>query len=163
MKNKKNIILICIIGVLIVLGIIVAIIISKKNHKTVETFNNNITTNENIENTNVENTNTENALNENKNNIVEKNVTTSNNTKKDENNSEEANIDEIERQKTNEEKAIEIAKNDWGEDSSVDFVNENKRNDGKYQVAVRKKDTRNAVGYYYIDVTNKSFEKEIEY
>ena len=54
--------------------------------------------------------------------------------------------------KDDKEKAIEIAKEDWGEDDSVSFKFDRIDSKGNYIVVVRDKATTNALKWYTIDV-----------
>lgn len=65
----------------------------------------------------------------------------------------------IQQEDDNKEKAINIAKKDWGEDNSVYFSFEGVNN-GKYTVSVRETDTTRAIRYYHINVSDESFETE---
>ena len=56
-------------------------------------------------------------------------------------------------------KAIDLAKKEWGEDSSVYFTNEGKEGE-YYIVAVRDKSTTSVQIYYKIDLVNNTVEIE---
>lgn len=62
--------------------------------------------------------------------------------------------------KTGEEKAIEIAKKDYGDVSNINFVIDGMTIDGKYIVAVRNSTTTEALAYYYVNVADGTFTKE---
>ena len=66
----------------------------------------------------------------------------------------------IEKIESNEEKAIRIAKEDWGEDETVKFdLEENIRDSkGRYIVNVRDVETTHPLRIYYIDVETEIFE-----
>lgn len=55
------------------------------------------------------------------------------------------------------EKAIEIVKKDWGEDSTVNFICEGQNAKGEYIICVREKSTTRAIFWYYVDVDNGTF------
>ena len=155
-KKTKVAILILVIALIIVLAIgTISIINSFKSDDTgAEALNetqingivNNIETN-NIENTEQEN----NVVNEEVNNTENTNNTAQGNSQTSDN----AN-------NSNEEKAIELVKKEWGEDSSVYFDLAGVTSDGKYRVSVNK-DTK-VLAWYIVDietetVTQKSEEK----
>ena len=141
-KKTKVAILILVIALIIVLAIgTISIINSFKSDDTgAEALNetqingivNNIETN-NIENTEQEN----NVVNEEVNNTENTNSQTSDNA----NNS-------------NEEKAIELVKKEWGEDSSVYFDLAGVTSDGKYRVSVNK-DTK-VLAWYIVDIETET-------
>ena len=60
--------------------------------------------------------------------------------------------------KTSEEKAIDIAKKDWGNDSSANFSVEGMDGNGNYIVAVRDSNTV-ALAFYSVNITNETFTK----
>ena len=61
--------------------------------------------------------------------------------------------------KTEEEKAIEIAKKDYGNAENVKFSVEGIQADGRYIVSVRDSSTTEALVYYTIQVSSGEFEK----
>lgn len=61
--------------------------------------------------------------------------------------------------KTAEEKAIEIAKKDWKETGSVEFLVEGMDENGNYIVTVRNAQTTEALAFYSINITNQTFTK----
>ena len=135
----KKIICILIIVIIIVASIFVAKKISKKQ-ETIETKANNI---------NELNTNED----ENENVIKVSNEVLK--TEKEDNKEETSLENEPE---TPEEKAIEIVKENWGEDDSVYFACEKKQDDGKYPVAVRDKNSTKALYWYYVDIESGTFD-----
>ena len=62
----------------------------------------------------------------------------------------------IQKEENNQEKAINIAKKDWGEDNSVYFSFEGIDESGKYMVCVRDQETR-ALRFYKIDINTGTF------
>ena len=64
--------------------------------------------------------------------------------------------------KSDEEKAIEIVKEQWGDDETVDFVAE-KNSDGTYTVAVRNMQTTRAEAFYTVNVQTGSFTQQSVY
>lgn len=145
---KKTIILITIIALIIVLGVLVGKKISQ--NEQFEPVNSNKieqNTNKIMENILENKSNTANVVE----NVVEE---------KPEEKPEE---DKIEEPKTDLEKAIEIVKNNWGEDNSVffdetDTTNEQKAK-GEYTICVREKSTTNAKAWYTVDVQNGTAKK----
>lgn len=160
MKNKDKIILFLVIITIVVISSLLIFMIVSKN-KTTDTLNYNTVENEIINN-----------IVEEKENEIEENVITEENNVEQENtnstqineqqaSSEEITKEEVETIKTNDEKAIEIARKDWGEDSKVVFVNDGtSKSTGRYIVAVRDATTRNAICYYHIDVNTGEFKVE---
>lgn len=146
----KKIMYILIIIILIVGGYLLAKNIMN-NPETVETSKNfnNVVENKNVNK--IENEITNEILN----NIVENNIIEN---KQNENKKEEEHptVQEEENNKQDEQnlenKAIEIAKNDWGTDASVYFSYEYKDDNGRYVVSVRKKSTTKAEFWYTIDM-----------
>lgn len=61
--------------------------------------------------------------------------------------------------KTAEEKAIDIAKKDWGESNNAEFSVEGIDGNGNYIVAVRNSQTTEALAFYTVNVTSKTFTK----
>lgn len=59
-----------------------------------------------------------------------------------------------------EEEAIRIAKEDWGEDDSVYFINEAINQDGRYIVRVSDKKTQDTLAWYFIDVETGKFYRQ---
>ena len=72
----------------------------------------------------------------------------------------ETDMNEVLEQKNNEEKALSLAKKEWGEDTSVYFTNEGKK-DIYYIVAVRSKETTAAITYYKIHTDLETIEVDI--
>lgn len=151
MKNKEKILILLIVITIAIISSLLIYMIVNKNNKIAETLNYNTMENENeidnkviIEENNVE---------------VEKANSTEINEQQA--SSEEITKEEVETIKTNDEKAIEIAKKHWGEDSKVVFVNDGtSKSTGRYIVAVRDAATRNAICYYHIDVNTGEFKVE---
>lgn len=165
MDNKKK--LIIAISALIVIIIVIILLVIK-----LVSINN--SKNNEIENMNAEiggNTAEENIIEDN--NIVEDNNTEEQLPNNGEQGNEEDNIQTtpiadpeqevdkqtIQKQESDQEKAMNIAKKDWGEDSSVYFSFEGVNN-GKYTVAVRETETTHTVRYYYINVATGTFDIE---
>ena len=100
------------------------------------------------------------------NNEIENNVeeNTDNNQQEDESQNippaddkQEVSKETIEKEQSNEEKAISIVKQDWGEDDKVYFSYEGITN-GKYKVGVRETASTRAITYYLVNVDNGTFE-----
>lgn len=169
-KNKKTIILIFAIIAVILVGIGLAIFVNKSNNKEQP---------ENNEQNQVNNE-TENIIEENElepENIIEENTVEENETNSNvmevgrptEQNSEqqqpqvvgkeeqESKIEEA--GKTDDEKALELAKNKWGENSEdVKFVIEN-RNGNEYRISVRDVSTTAALTWYIVDIQKQTVEE----
>lgn len=62
--------------------------------------------------------------------------------------------------KTAEEKAIAIAKKDYGNEQGVKFGIEGIDENGRYIVTVRNSDTTEALAFYFVNVTNSTFTKK---
>ena len=136
----KKILYIVIIIILIIAGIFIAKEITKKD-ETKQTVANS------LENTNK--TNEENKVEENnigvepeENNVVENKVETGTT------------------QDAPEEKAKQIAINNWGEDDTVYFSYDGKDEKGRYIICVREKTTTKALYWYYVDVETGAFDIE---
>lgn len=156
-KEKKKLILIS--GVIVIILIIIALLIIKlvslrKNKTDLETV-------ENIEPE--QNIITENVVEIDGNNIEENSVSNeeeqSAETPQPED-TEEISKEVIETEESNEEKAINIAKNDWGDDNSVYFSLGGKNSEGKYIVEVREEETTYLISTYIIDVNTEKFTVE---
>lgn len=146
-KKTKIGIVILIIVLIIAIAVVVIAFINPFNKETgTEALND---TQVNAEINNTETNNVENNTQEN--NVV---------------NEEESNIEDAENEEeqqetpptsdnannSNEEKAIQLVKNEWGEDSSVYFDLAGVTADGKYRVSVNK-DTK-VLAWYIVDVEN---------
>lgn len=140
---KKVLIYVLLIAIVIAGGIFVAKKIAKddttkpvsqENVERNETKNNlNNTTNTNINNDVV-----------NENNNIQNNETDDNETKPNE--------DPVQTATTDEEKAIAIAKKEWGNDSGVNFVFDHKNENGEFVIAVRDSNTTAAIEWYTVNV-----------
>ena len=62
--------------------------------------------------------------------------------------------------KTDLEKAMDIVKKDWGEDSSVYFAQDGQTQSGEYIICVRDTQTTNALAWYTVNTETGEFEKE---
>ena len=62
--------------------------------------------------------------------------------------------------KTAEEKAIAIAKKDYGNEQGVKFGVEGIDESGRYIVTVRNSDTTEALAFYFVNLTNSTFTKK---
>lgn len=168
MKDKKRLIIaisaMVIILVITVLLVIKLISINKNKENEIVEENNNIK----IDNNELEENVIENKVNENEQlNNIENNESPSGTEVNGENNQstpvadpeQEVDKQTIQKQETDKEKAINIAKKDWGTDNSVYFSFEG-TNNGKSIVSVRSNDTTRALRYYYININNGTFEIE---
>lgn len=136
----KKILYIVIIIVLIIAGVFIAKEIAKKD-ETKQTVANT------LENTNK--TNEENKVEEN--NVV---------VEPEENNVVENKVETGTTQDAPEEKAKQIAINNWGEDDTVYFSYDGKDERGRYIICVREKATTKALYWYYVDVETGTFDIE---
>lgn len=145
--NKK--ILIPSIILIIIIGIICGIVISKNNKKTIDTNaqkqEENVITNEEVEN--ITNELIENEIEED--NIIENTQTTTSTPEEPQ-----------ETAKTDSEKAIEIVKKDYGTSGNIKFNVEGTDSNGKTIVVVRDIDTTAALKFYHVDIANGTFIKE---
>lgn len=166
MKEKKRLIIaisaMAIILAITVLLVIKLVSINKNKGNEIVEENNNI----GIDNKEPEENAIENSVNEEVNNIEnnESQVGTEVNSGANQSTpvadpEQEIDKETIQKQETDKEKAINIAKKDWGTDSNVYFSFEGTSN-GKSIVSVRSNDTTRALRYYYINVNNGSFEIE---
>lgn len=164
--NKKLIIAISAMAIILVITVLLVIklvsINKNKGNEIVEENNNNI----GIDNKEPEENAIENSVNEEVNNVEnnESQVGTEINSGANQSTpvadpEQEIDKETIQKQETDKEKAINIAKKDWGTDSTVYFSFEGTSN-GKSIVSVRSNDTTRALRYYYINVNNGSFEIE---
>lgn len=154
-------------GILAIVAMILAGYMVAKYIKTVETNGNNINANEvnNVMNS---------AMNEIKNEF--KNIAQGNEiineidnitenviiNEKDEND-EEMQITETNGAQTGEDdrqKAINMAKQEWGEDSNVSFKIDEQTEDGKFVVSVVDKNTTKVIFWYNVDVKNNTIEEK---
>ena len=160
--NKKRIAIILGIVVIIIIIILLSIrlISIRNNDENTLAFND--------ENNAIENQAENNVVIDNEtNNEVENNIQEEN-----EDNTQDENVEEpnppaddkqevskeiIEKEQSNEEKAMDIVKKDWGEDSKVYFSYEG-ITEGKYKVCVRETETTHAITYYLVNVNNGTFE-----
>lgn len=147
-KKTKIGIVILIIALIIVITAVVIAVVKPFDNKTTEAEPlNNTQINTEINN---EEANTEN--NEQENNVIneENNTETTNNEKEPE--QQTSSSDNA--KNPNEEKAIELVKKEWGEDSSVYFDLAGVTSDGKYRVSVNK-DTK-VLAWYIVDVESET-------
>ena len=61
--------------------------------------------------------------------------------------------------KTEQEKAIDIVKKDWGDTENVSITVDGVNNDGRYIISVRDKNTTEALAFYTVNVSDKTFSK----
>lgn len=149
--KKKNIIytIIFIILILTTIFLTYQLIVLKKTNENIEKNYFNLKVNGLINNT------TNNVLNNTVNNIIANNVTNTIN-------SEVVNNEAVQTNLSNTEKAIKIAKDDWGTDSTVYFSYDHiDTSTGKYVICVRDKKTTHAQCWYYIDISTGKFTKEL--
>ena len=153
--NKKKITIISLILVdIIIIGIAVALTINLIKINKKETENQNRIENK-IENTKNNNVIENKVANEINNNTVENKTENTTHTHEEEPIADpEQEIDKttIQKQETNQEKAISIAKEDWGEDTGVVFIVDNVDSDGIYKVDVIDDRNRHVIETYKINI-----------
>lgn len=142
---KKILIYILVVAIIIALGITVGISIGE-DEKAVPTTSGKT---ENKTDNKMENT-IENKL---ENNVVE-------NEKEDEP-PENGEPDKVDEPKTDLEKAIDIAKKEWGTDSTVKYVDETEENapEGEFIICIREKSTTKALIWYKININDGTCEE----
>ena len=160
MKSKTKILF----GILVILLIIVVGVVLAKNISTVQTNTNNNEISKNEVNKVVDETT--NKIKNEIQNLVEENVIES----KEENKIEDTinNTNTITKTENNEtqttesdkEKAINMAKKDWGEDNNVSFKIDEELGNGKFVVSVMDKNTTNVVLWYLVDAKNNTIEEK---
>ena len=141
---KKQLIIIALLIIVVIVGILIArkIMNDFKIEPTVsnKVINHNVNSVKNeISNTVSNETNNENA-----------------------NNTENTTIEntEPEKPKTELEKAIDIVKQDWGEDNNVYYAEDGKTAKGEYIICVRDKNSTNALAWYTVNIAEETFVKE---
>lgn len=147
--DKRTKMLIGILVVILVICVIVAIIafVNPFNKKTIDTG----ALNEMLVNEQTNDTETNNV----EENVQENNVSNEENKVDNESNvtqKEEKPSTSDNANNSNEEKAIELVKKEWGEDSSVYFDLAGVTSDGKYRVSVNK-DTK-VLAWYIVDIAS---------
>lgn len=149
MKEKNKVILaIMVIAILVILIILLSIKLVNK-HITIPTMQSN--SKQKIENSKendivqeeINNINTNEQLNNTIQNNVIQNTMQNNSVNADNVNTEE---------ERNEQKAINIAKQNWGEDDTVSFSLDTVDDKGRYIICVRDKQTTRALYWYTIDI-----------
>lgn len=129
----KKILYVILIIAVIIAGVCVATKISEGD-KTVKTDANAVNnTNNTVKQNEVEENN---IVTEPGNNVVENNET----------------VDKETSDLEPEEKAKQLAKDNWGEDDTVYFCYEEKNSEGRYVISVRDKATTKALEWFYIDI-----------
>lgn len=159
MQNKKKIIILSSVAILVILISLLTIkLIKIKNNKTEQEVSN-MSENIIVEANNALENNIQNA--EIINNTTNINIVEDNNKEINSNaNTEEIPKDVIEKEEDNKEKAINIVKENWGTDDTVYFSFDNIDSNGKYIVCVRDKATTKALHWYTVDVKTGTFEIE---
>lgn len=143
------------IGIILIMFVIICIFTFGKNESTkkenLQTTSQNVVKDENSKNTN--------ELFENQiNNTIENEVTT-NEIVNENQNTVDSEIFE-EKPETVEQKAVAIAKKDWGEDSNVEFSIDGINSNGSYIIAVRNTKTTEALAFYTVNVSDGTFTKK---
>lgn len=145
--KKSGFIILVIIGI-IALGIVLGIMgepESVKNELANKVYKNDVKNNNSNTQNIVNNTENKNVLNEeNQNNVNEEAGTTE--TFKEE-------------PKTQEDKAIELVKLDYGNVNNVTIKVEGINNNGTYTISVRDKNTTQALAFYTVNVNDQTFTK----
>lgn len=166
MKDKEKLIIaisaMVIILVITVLLVIKLVSINRNKVNEIEGKNNNIEIENKVSDENTLGNTTNEEVNNAENNESKPSTEVNegaNQNKPIEDPEQEVDKQTIQKQETDKEKAINIAKKDWGTDSKVYFSFEGTSN-GKYIVSVRSNDTTRALRYYYINLNNGNFEIE---
>ncbi|HJJ06139.1 MAG TPA: hypothetical protein OIM35_00485 [Clostridiaceae bacterium] len=165
-KNVKNIILIVLFIVVIAVILGVGYKVINKNENTIEEGNAINETSQNM-GINVNNA-TENVVNETENNVIENNTTENkqevNEVENKLNENTESNTQTTDKTEvmqesgaSNEEKAINIVKKDWGTTDGIYFVTMGIDASGKYIVTVNDSNTTGTLAWYSVDVTTGKF------
>ena len=141
---KKQLIIVSILIIVAIIGILLARQIMKDLKYEPTISNNVVNKNVNSVNNNVAN-NTTNEINNDNTNSVE-NVVIDN--------------PEPEKPKTDLEKAIDIVKEDWGEDEFVYYAEDGKTASGEYIICVRDKASTAALAWYTVNIEEGTFVKE---
>ena len=164
-KRDKKLVIVLVIIVLIALAVGIYLF-TKPESKPVNTNINNTTTNTVVNNTNNTNTTSQNETTENViddvTNTIDPNIGTEAITdNKPTNTTKIPEIIANDELKPDEQKAINIAKNDFGDSTGYYFTYEGKEDvTGHYIVAVRNKADTKALRWYYIDINTGIFETE---
>ena len=163
MVNKKIVVIVTIIAIIVVCGIIY--INLKRESQEQYTFSEqtveNKVENNTEKNTQIEeNLEVENQINENKeeDNKVENEI---NNEIEEENKVSNSTSNAKEESLTSEEKAISLVKKEWGEnDNTVYYYVEERISDNVFIISVRDQNTTEDLSSYKVDVSSESLEKE---
>lgn len=144
-----------VIILVIILAVVCGVIFFNKQENKSQVTNSNTVLNETAQNV------TEEILNkvENTNTFEENNDKKEDNTNTIENNSSNTNSSE----KTSEndsDRAIEMVKNEWGNDDNVTFKIDEQTEDGKYVVCVMETSTTRVIMWYNVDVKNNTIEEK---
>ena len=155
MDKKKKILISLIILDIIIIGIAVVLTINLiKTNKEEEKIQNKIENK--IENIEANNVIENNVVNKTENNVVENKVQENNTHTHEEepiaDPEQEVDMSTIQKQESNQEKAINIAKESWGEDGSVEFTFDHIDENGRYVIFVRDLATTRQIDEYTIDV-----------
>lgn len=156
--KKDNILIIVILILVVILGYLVFPKTDKKTENIVENIANKVeneTTNQNAvdENTINENTNTDvveetNTVTE---PVVQDNIVSSPDKNAYESNSKVGSTDQ-------KQEAINLVKQHWGEDSTVNFTCDSVTSNGEYIIAVISKDTASVKGYFRVNLEKQTVE-----
>ena len=152
---KKSVYISIVVILILIIIVFCVLIIKEKNNSKNTNANVNFESNLILTNetTNIIQANTENGLNETETEVE--------NTIKNEAQNTQISTETFEESpKTQEEKAIEIVKNDWKDTQNVKYGVEGMDENGRYIVTVRNSQTTKALAFYTVDVSNKSFEKK---
>lgn len=167
-KKSKIVIIIAVIIILILLAIIltVKLLDIRNNKEDTPTINaNNIIEDEtgnNVVNESIQNNIIDNNVNEIVENNTTENVIEQNNAlgNSQQISKEEIDNETMKKEEDNKAKAINIVKENWGEDSKVYFSFDSIDSNGKYIVSVRNKTTTEALAWYVVDLKNGTFSIE---
>lgn len=148
MVNKKAVIICTVIAILVVIAIVIFNIKKMENIQYDVEEQNKISTSSNTDNsveTNIENEPIQqNTISEKEENIAEE---------KNQNQSEVVGKEEQNDIQNNDEKAIKLAKDQWGEDDTV-YYTIDKQSGKTYYISVRSKENTTTLAEYEVDVEN---------
>lgn len=160
MKNKRNrmiVLIFIIILILITAFLIFKLFDIKKNKNNIEpTSVNNVIENK-IENNVIEENNDNNVED---NNTINTTIDTNNENNNQVVDKDEVDKETIKKEEDKKEKAVNIVKDNWGEDETVYFSFDSINSEGKYLVCVRDKSTTQALYWYTVNVETGTFEIE---
>ena len=151
MKKSTRIIIVAIC--IFVVGLTFYLIFDMQKQLSERASTNVVSENKIKENTVNRVNNTQNIVNEIEQNVILNNVVSENTVNNSE--VEENDMQESFEKEGNQQLAIELVKEKWGDTSSVYLTNEGINDDGEYLVAVRGKDSTAIIASFRVDIKNK--------